>query len=329
MADETRTAAEPLLTAHRSGFPPGYTAITREGEPGRDVGLDFGIHVLQRGESLDTTSPKESAWVLLDGLATVLIGGRDRAGRGATQGEVAVERRSLFDAAPTTVHLAPGARLRLRAQSQRVEWAVAAASNDLSFPAQIFWPAEVEPEYRGLGLAQGTCVRNVRLVFDRRSRPESNLVVGEVVNYPGRWSSYPPHHHAQPEIYHYRFSAPQGYGHGEVGERVYKLRQYDTLCIPALHDHAQVAAPGYAMYYLWVVRHLEANPYTGFEYTPEHAWMLDPGAVIWAPRDGLLASGAAPGAGAAPAPGADGATPASGAAPTAGTPPGPRSEAGA
>ena len=121
----------------------------------------------------------------------------------------------------------------------------------------------------------------MRLVFDRRTRPESKLVLGEVLNYPGRWSSYPPHHHAQPEIYHYRFTLPQGYGHAELGERVYKVRQHDTLRIPAGHDHAQVAAPGYGMYYLWIVRHLDGNPYKGFEHTPEHTWLLDPKSQGW------------------------------------------------
>jgi 5-deoxy-glucuronate isomerase len=271
MGDGSR---EPLITAHRNGFGPGYTAITRAGDGGLD--LDFGIHVLQRGERLEVAGPHESAWVLLDGSTTVDIGG----------GELEVERRSLFDAAPTVVHRGPETEITIRAQSDRVEWAVASTDNARSFAPRLFRPAEVEPEYRGFGLAQGACLRNVRLVFDRRLRPESNLVLGEVVNYPGRWSSYPPHHHPQPEIYHYRFSAPQGYGHGEVGDRVYRLQQYDTLRIPALHDHAQVAAPGYAMYYLWIVRHLDGLPYEGFEYTPEHTWMLDPAARVWEPSDG-------------------------------------------
>ncbi len=262
-----------LITKHRAGFPFGFTAITREVDPLLERGVDFGIQLLRRDERLEETHAKESVWVLLEGRARVFCEGR----------EATVERCSLFDEAPTALHLGPGAALRILAQSARVEWAVARASNPRAFPARFFLPAEIEPEYRGLGLANGTCLRNVRLIFDRATRPDSELVIGEVVNYPGRWSSYPPHHHAQPEIYHYRFNMPQGYGHGEVGEQVYKLRQFDTLRIPAQHDHAQVAAPGYAMYYLWVVRHLSGKAYTGFEYTQEHAWMLDPEARIWEP----------------------------------------------
>jgi 5-deoxy-glucuronate isomerase len=148
----------------------------------------------------------------------------------------------------------------------------------------LFLPNDVKPEYRGMGLVQDACLRNVRLVFDHENRGQSKLVVGEVVNYPGRWSSYPPHHHDQPEIYHYRFTLPQGYGHGEVGEDVFKIRNGDTLSIEGGHDHAQVSAPGYGMYYLWIVRHLENNPYLGFEFTEEHRWVLDPANQGWEPK---------------------------------------------
>jgi len=158
-------------------------------------------------------------------------------------------------------------------------------TNDNDFEPQLFLPHDVEPEYRGLGLAQGACLRNVRQIFDRRIRAESKLVLGEVINYPGRWSSYPPHHHEQPEIYHYRFNQPQGYGHGEVGDDVFKVRAFDTLLIPGMNDHAQVAAPGYAMYYLWIVRHLEGKPYEGFEFAPEHEWVLDAKSGVWEPSD--------------------------------------------
>jgi 5-deoxy-glucuronate isomerase len=278
-ADPGSPAHAALITAHRNGFPPGYTPITYENDPVLGRGIGFGIHVLRADEEVTDGGVQERVWVLLQGKARVTLEGRD----------ARVERLSLFDEAPTVVHVGPRTQLRIRAQSERVEWAVARVENARTFAPYLFWPHEIEPEYRGLGLAKGACIRNVRQVFDRSLRPESNVVVGEVINYPGRWSSYPPHHHDQPEIYHYRFSAPQGYGHGEVGERVYKVHQYDTLRIAAAQDHAQVAAPGYAMYYLWIVRHLDDNPYTGFEYSAEHTWLLDPEAPIWEPADGPLA----------------------------------------
>jgi 5-deoxy-D-glucuronate isomerase len=157
------------------------------------------------------------------------------------------------------------------------ELVVAATANPALFAPRLFDVTDLlESEHRGRGLLDDTAYRIVRTVFDRRNRPEANLVVGEVVNFPGRWSSYPPHHHAQPEIYHYRFTEPHGYGHGEIGDRVLKIRQFDTLKILDQLDHSQVAAPGYGMYYVWVIRHLPGDPYTGPEFTAEHRWTTEP-----------------------------------------------------
>lgn len=261
----------PLVRAPGDAFSPGYTPILRAGE---DLfGLDFGIQVLD-ATAHEETHRRESVWVLLAGEATLeWEGGRARA-----------RRISLFDDPPSVLHLGPGAAIRVETYGERTEWAVARTDNRADFTARYFAPESIAPEYRGAGLAQGTCERNVRLVFDRTTRPESNLVVGEVVNYPGRWSSYPPHHHPQPEIYHYRFTHAQGYGHAELGEEVFRVRDGDTLRIPGGRTHAQVAAPGYGMYYLWIVRHLDAAPYTGFEYAPQHTWMLDPRQQGWEPR---------------------------------------------
>jgi 5-deoxy-glucuronate isomerase len=268
-------SAPALVTRFRGGLPYGHTAITREGEAQLDTGIDFGIHRMMKGERIEESDPKETAWLLMDGEAEVQWEGH----------EAVVQRSSLFDEPPTVLHVAAGTRVRIDARRD-VEWAVIRAANDRRFAARLFRPEELQPEYRGAGLAQGASLRNVRLVFDNNNRPEANLVLGEVVNYPGRWSSYPPHHHAQPEIYHYRFTRPQGYGHAELGEDVFKVRSHDTLKILDGLSHAQVAAPGYGMYYIWMVRHLPGNRYTGFTFSEEHKWVLDPGDQGWRPQGG-------------------------------------------
>jgi 5-deoxy-glucuronate isomerase len=268
------TAVSPaLITRHRSGFPQGLTWVITEGEADLDTGLDFGIHRLRRGEAIEGPTAKETAWILFSGRASVDVEGA----------RADVTRGSLFDEAPTVVHVPAGARARLEATSDEVEWAVVRAPNAKSFAPRIFFPADIQNELRGKGLVQEASLRTVRLAFDATNRPEAALVVGEVVNLPGRWSSYPPHHHAQPEIYHYRFTLPQGYGHAEVGEQVLKVKPYDTLKIPGGLDHPQASAPGYGMFYLWVVRHLPGNTYRGFQFTEEHKWLLDPTQQGWRP----------------------------------------------
>ena len=266
--------APALLDTFRQGFGEGHTPLTREGESVLDTGVDFGIVRLRQGAVHDETHPKETAWLLLDGEAELAWDG----------GEARVQRRSLFDEPPTALHVPGGTPVHIRTLSTWSEWAVARATNAQRFAPALFAPSGLQPEYRGLGLVQNTSLRNVRLVFDDGNRKEANLVLGEVVNFPGRWSSYPPHHHVQPEIYHYRFTLPQGYGHAELGEDVFKVRSFDTLKITDGLSHAQVSAPGYGMYYIWIVRHLAGNRYRGFHYTPEHEWVLDAKQQGWRPE---------------------------------------------
>jgi 5-deoxy-glucuronate isomerase len=107
------------------------------------------------------------------------------------------------------------------------------------------------------------------------------MVLGEDLHFPGRWSSYPPHHHDQPEVYFYRFDKPQGFGVSIIGDQPALVMNNSISAIPGGLDHPQAAAPGYAMYYVWMIRHLEGNPWTARVDTPEHAWLHDPKALLW------------------------------------------------
>jgi 5-deoxy-glucuronate isomerase len=275
----TMPTAPTLLRGPAAGFPPGYTPITSA--PGDAAGahfpsgIEFGIQRLAAEATHVETSPMETAWVLLHGAAEIAF-----AGTRAT-----VRRASLFDEPPTALHVPRDTAVSVRSLGSMTEWAIIRTANPRTFAPRLFSPADLKPEYRGAGLVQNACLRNVRLIFDLTTRPEANLVVGEVVNYPGRWSSYPPHHHDQTELYHYRFTAPQGYAHAELGDDVLKVREADTIVIPPGLDHAQVSAPGYGMYYLWMIRHLPGNPYTGFTFTADHQWTLDPAQQGWRPPD--------------------------------------------
>jgi 5-deoxy-glucuronate isomerase len=262
------------LTAHRSGFPLGLTQITREGEV-HDCGVDFSILRMKAGERLEEASAKETAWVLLGGVAHVTLEARHK---------VRVARQSLFDERPAVVHLPGGAPVTIEAEGD-AEWACVRTTNARAFAPRLFLPEDTSSEARGKGLVQDASLRIVRLTFDLEVRPESMLVIGEVVSLAGRWSSYPPHHHGQPELYHYRFTRPEGYGHAELGEEVLKVRSYDTVKILDGVDHPQVSAPGYGMYYLWIVRHQPGDPYVGFTYASDHRWILEGNDPGWAPRE--------------------------------------------
>jgi 5-deoxy-glucuronate isomerase len=240
------------------------------------AGVRVTAHVLRAGERLAIRTKGETAWLLMSGAV------RGTAGDAA----FAFERDSLFDESASCIHVSAGTPVEIEAMADS-ELTSYACANTKPFEPRVFHPADVPNEHRGAGQVAGRCLRFVRTIFDaRNSHRDAELVLGEVVTLPGGWSSYPPHHHRQPEIYHYRFSEPQGYGHAELGERVYKVRDGDTVCIPPGEDHAQCAAPGYGMYYSWVIRHLPGNPYTVPDFTEEHAWTMDRDARFWWP-DGI------------------------------------------
>lgn len=237
--------------------------------------LSVAVLELEAGQVFSETAPGESAWLLMSGKI------RGRAG----DLEFEFERTSLFDESASCLHLCEGTALTIEAKHDS-ELTVYRCGNRKPFEPRLYTPDDVPNEHRGAGQVAGRCLRFVRTIFDGKTSAENaELVLGEVVTLPGGWSSYPPHHHRQPEIYHYRFTAPQGYGHAELGDQVFKVGHRDTVCITPGLDHAQCAAPGYGMYYSWVIRHLPGDPYTVPEFAREHSWTMDKGATFWWPDD--------------------------------------------
>lgn len=258
--------------APKGGFAGGMTKIAAK-EEADGFGLDFAVLKLAKGEAFEETASCESAYLLMSGAVEFRFANRVEA----------ASRASLFDEGPTCLHVGKGERVTVAAKDAS-ELTLYRCANAKPLAARFFRPADVPDEYRGKGQIGGQCLRNVRTIFDATNSPkESELVLGEVVTLPGRWSSYPPHHHPQPEIYHYRFTEPQGYGHAELGETVLKVRHGDTVKIADGFDHAQTAAPGYGMYYAWVIRHLPGNPYSVPEFTEEHRWTTAKDAKYWKP----------------------------------------------
>jgi 5-deoxy-glucuronate isomerase len=255
---------------------PGLRWITRAGEHELDTGMNFGLLRLRAGERHASEGEGERALVLLSGAVELSWGGARAEAR----------RDSLFEERPTTLHVDATATVEVVARSE-AELALVTTANERNFAPRLFDSSSLlEEERRGEDRVDDAAFRLVRTVFDERNRPEANLVLGEVVNLPGRWSSWPPHHHPQPEIYHYRFDRPEGYGHGELGSDVYRIAHGDTLKIVGGVDHPHVAAPGYAMWYLWTIRHLPEARYTTPEFSAEHRWTMAPGAAAWRPRGG-------------------------------------------
>jgi 5-deoxy-glucuronate isomerase len=268
-----------MLITHAEPFQQGLEAVIDRNGPDGDVLMDFGVLTLAAGQTWISGPADEKALLLMSGAVDL----EWSSARTGEAGRASAARSSLFDQDPAVLHVPDGFEVAVTAGAGGAELTVSRTANPRPFPARFYTPADCRSEERGKGTMRETSTRIVRTVFDDSNAPQANLVIGEVVTAPGKWSSYPPHHHPQPEIYHYRFLPEQGFGLTAIGQETHTLRHRDTVVIRDTQDHPQVAAPGYAMWYVWIIRHLDGNRYSGPTFTPEHTWVQDPAAAIWAP----------------------------------------------
>ena len=254
-----------------NGFSYGYNPITTVYEHELNTMMDFGMLRIARGMTHVDDTALEKAYLLMSGEVTLKW----------NDTEVTVKRSNCFDENPWVLHVPSGVAVEVRGVAADSEVCITRTENERQFAAKLYSQEECASERRGAGMMRETSTRIVRTVFDYSNAPYSNLVVGEVIDFPGKWSSYPPHHHPQPEIYFYKFLPEGGYGFCELGDDVAKLQHNDTVKIVRGETHPQTTAPGYAMCYVWVIRHLENNPYITPTFVPEHTWVLDKDAAIW------------------------------------------------
>jgi 5-deoxy-glucuronate isomerase len=176
------------------------------------------------------------AWVLVEAGTGTLRTGDERA-------EVA-GRADVFTGPGWSAVVPPDTELELDgAVTATIVWRASAWADE----ARVIDPATVVEEYRG----EGTTARRVRTYV-----PEGPLIVGETLNPPGGWSSWPPHRHEHEEIYLYRFDPDHGFGvhvaYDDDGDRPVVVREGAIERITR-GWHPVVAAPGFDMYYLWAL----------------------------------------------------------------------------
>ena len=251
----------------------GYTSyLSCESGKGRDIDMDVGLLILEAGDEFtDQSADKEAAYLLFEGSADWTAAGRT----------AQVSRKDPFDEAASCLHVAAGTAAFIKARTH-AEIYVQRTHNDTRFPAVFYSPENVQVQRAGShGELGGTMRRNIITLFDYDNAPYSKMVLGEVLNFPGRWSSYPPHHHPQPEVYFYRFDHPQGFGAGFANGEIVKTTHNGLLVIEN-GFHSQAAAPGYALCYVWGIRHLEGDPWRKTRIDDEeHLWLTKPDPAVW------------------------------------------------
>ena len=194
----------------------------------------------------------------------VIQGGRGRARVDGRDLGMAGERHDVFESAGDALYLPASAAAILVAEGGPLEVAIASASPGAPAPgsARIIRAGEQRVATVGRDVWRRT-VRTILGPEDQASR----LLAGETLNPPGLWSSYPPHRHDREsadevrleEVYLFRVRPAGGFGvqvhyHGEGAEdgdtRI--VGDGDFAVIRSGY-HPVVAAPGYELYYLWVM----------------------------------------------------------------------------
>jgi 5-deoxy-glucuronate isomerase len=235
--------------------------------------IDLRLVQLSTGERKTLQDAGEMCAVVLSGAVDVTIGGTDFGS--------ASRDDDVFGGAGDAVYVPPGHELAVAARRDTVLAVAAAPLADLpAGRARLIPPAEQEVRTAGTG----NWSRSIRTILGPDD-DAGRLVVGETINPPGNWSSYPPHKHdrhappdevALEEVYYYRFKPEEGFGvqliYDDRDERAQIVRNGDVVAIPSGY-HPVVAAPGYSLYYLWVMAG-EGRELAPF-FDPRHAWVQE------------------------------------------------------
>ncbi|MCL2508657.1 MAG: 5-deoxy-glucuronate isomerase [Oscillospiraceae bacterium] len=241
----------------------GKKTLSEVGGVNSDMLMNIAVYRLKRGGSKTFLHYMEETAVLLVRGAVTFAWDENT--------EKAV-RPGFFSHGPTCLHVAKGVSVTLTADEDS-EIIVQSTENDRAFPSKLYRPEDCTSFVSCEGKWENTAVRDVVTVFDYNSAPYSNMVIGEVYARQGRWWSYIPHSHPQPEVYYYRFERPEGFGACFIGDEAHTVKDGSCGCFPGGYNHPQVTAPGYPMYNVWMIRHLDGVPWTERVDDLRYTWL--------------------------------------------------------
>jgi len=192
------------------------------------------------------------------------------------------DRRDVFSGKPTMVYIPPNTEYHITAEST-VEIGVSMAPSDSSSPPVLVEPKDIIENMVGTWNWRRTVYTSIG-----ENVKAQRLLVGETLNPPGNWSSYPPHKHDRKglsevpleEVYFFKVKPPHGFGlqriytspeDEEPFDEIFLIENDSAVVIPRGY-HPVVAAPGYQLYYLWVLAG-EERRYGAWSDDPVHGWL--------------------------------------------------------
>lgn len=246
------------------------TSLVKAGGEGRLISLE--LATAAEGGEINLMAAEERLAVVISGAAAVEVE-RVELGEAARAGD-------LFDTPGDAIYLPPGTGATLTAVGGAAELAlVSAPAGDWApGPARLI----AAGDQRSVQAGRESWRRTVRTILGPE-QPASRLLVGETISPTGLWSSYPPHRHDRDspeearleELYWFRFRPREGFGallrYSEGEERHARMVVDGEAAVIPSGFHPVVAAPGYELYYLWVLagERREQRVYLD----PRHRWV--------------------------------------------------------
>jgi 5-deoxy-glucuronate isomerase len=253
------------------------TSLIRAGHETKYISLDL----------IDAASGKPVVLEPGDERVVVILSGRAEVIVDDTPLGIAGGRADVFEGPGHAVYLPPTSTAVLdpigRGHKTGFTAAVAAAAASAQPPgeARIISGAA----QREVDVGRDSWSRTVRTILGPDDQA-SRLIVGETIHTgTGTWSTFPPHRHDREspeevnleEVYHYRVQPENGFGVqvrylGTDEEDLRMVHDGESAAITA-GFHSVVAAPGYRLYYLWIMagERRELRPYVD----PRYRWVSE------------------------------------------------------
>jgi 5-deoxy-glucuronate isomerase len=254
------------------------TSLIRAGAQTTYISLD--LIATPAGESVELGPGDERLVVVLSGRAEVVINGRSHGTVGG--------RSDVFEGPADAVYLPPTSSAVLVATNAGNGAGFSAAVASAPAGPQGPGDARVIPgsAQREVDVGHDSWGRTVRTILGADDQA-SRLIVGETVHTgTGTWSSFPPHRHDRDstdevkleEVYYYRLQPGIGFAvqvryDVDTGEEDLRIVRDGGSAAITAGFHPVVAAPGYRLYYLWILagEKRELRPYID----PRYRWVSE------------------------------------------------------
>ncbi|HEV2404400.1 MAG TPA: 5-deoxy-glucuronate isomerase [Ktedonobacterales bacterium] len=267
--------ASPYLIKGK-GFQPGYVRIAAPEQTALRWITIGRLGLVQQTFHEHTTGAQELVITILSGAVSLTVEGGPAC--------VTSQRADVFSGGPTYLCLPPETSYRLTPLTSMADLLLIETPADPGLGVHVVTPEDAPARIVGAGnWARSVWPGTASLPVSRR------LLVGETVNPPGNWSSYPPHKHdvddppreaLYEEVYFFAIKPAGGFGIQRLYERrqgedaldeTFAVEDGDTVIIPRGY-HPVVAAPGYQLGYVWSLCG-HGRSYGAWSDDPAHAWL--------------------------------------------------------